>query len=349
MFWSGEEIAELQASSVVQRIGRDEADEMIAAKIVPVVRANEAVFFPDGKVLGDEELVELARRMGSTIMAYAFDLEKEEDEEPPEGEEEDEWVEDREEKTELGMVPMADVLNADAEFNAHINHGEDALTAVSLREIKAGEEVLNYYGPLANGELLRRYGYVTPKHARWDVVELSWDLVSAALREVLDVDDATWGKALEKIDDEEIEDGFVIEWGSEEPDSEGRVSANVEFHGLPEELGEQVKAFLKVLKKVDGRMAQRLESSDRRKEVYLRSVLRALEARTAQYPTTLDADLHLQRAQRPEGSKGMALTVRIGEKNLLREAAKWISSELATLDQDVVMTDEPSAKRQRQR
>lgn len=95
MFWSGEEIAELQASSVVQRIGRDEADEMIAAKIVPVVRANEAVFFPDGKVLGDEELVELARRMGSTIMAYAFDLEKEEDEEPPEGEEEDEWVEDR--------------------------------------------------------------------------------------------------------------------------------------------------------------------------------------------------------------------------------------------------------------
>jgi SET domain-containing protein 6 len=347
MFWSGEEIGELQASSVVQRIGRDEAEEMIAAKIIPVVRANESVFFPGGNVLGDEELVELARRMGSTIMAYAFDLEKDEEEEQED--EEDEWVEDREEKTELGMVPMADVLNADAEFNAHINHGEDALTAVSLREIKAGEEVLNYYGPLANGELLRRYGYVTPKHSRWDVVELSWELVSAALREVLGVNDVVWGKVLEKIDDEEIEDGFVLEWGSEEPDSEGRVSGNVEFHGLPDELGEQVKAFLKVLKKEDERMAQSLESSDRRKEVYLRSVLRALEARTAQYPTTLDADLRLQRAERPEGSKGMALAVRIGEKNLLREAAKWITGELAQLDQDVVMTDEPSAKRQRQR
>jgi hypothetical protein len=45
----------------------------------------------------------------------------------------------------------------------------------------------------------------------------------------------------------------------------------------------------------------------------------------------------------------MALTVRIGEKNLLREAAKWITGELAKLDQDAVMTDEPSAKRQRQR
>lgn len=346
MFWSGPEIAELQASSVVQRIGAAEADEMIAAKIIPVVRANEGVFFPSGGVLSDEEIGNLARRLGSTIMAYAFDLEKEEEDEE---DEQEEWVVDREGKTELGMVPMADVLNADAEFNAHINHGEDALTAVSLREIKAGEEVLNYYGPLANGELLRRYGYVTPKHGRWDVVELSWDLVSAGLREVLGVSDAIWGKVLENIDEEEVEDGFVLEWGSEEPDGEGRVGGNVEFHGLPEELGEQVKAFLKVLKKADDRMAQSLEGSDRRKEVYLRSVLRALEARTAQYPTTLEADLQLQRSQRPEGRIAAALAVRIGEKNLLREAARWIGAELAKLDQDVVMTDEPAAKRQRHR
>ncbi len=44
-------------------------------------------------------------------MAYAFDLEAED-----EGEEEDGWVEDKEDKT-LGMVPMADMLNADAEYN----------------------------------------------------------------------------------------------------------------------------------------------------------------------------------------------------------------------------------------
>jgi SET domain-containing protein 6 len=100
---------------------------------------------------------------------------------------------------------------------------------------------------------------------------------------------------------------------------------------------------------VDDRMAQSLEGSDRRKEVYLRSVLRALEARTAQYPTTLEADLQLQRSQRPEGRIAAALAVRIGEKNLLREAARWIGAELAKLDQDVVMTDEPAAKRQRHR
>lgn len=63
---------------------------------------------------------------------------------------------------------------------AHVNHEDDRLTVTSLRPIDPGEEVLNYYGPLANSELLRRYGYVTERHARHDVVELPWDAVVAA-------------------------------------------------------------------------------------------------------------------------------------------------------------------------
>lgn len=51
----------------------------------------------------------------------------------------------------------------------------------SLRPIKAGEEILNYYGPHPNSELLRRYGYVTEKHSRYDVVEIPWDIVESAL------------------------------------------------------------------------------------------------------------------------------------------------------------------------
>ena len=47
-------------------------------------------------------------------MAYAFDIEGEgeQDEDEEEG-----WVEDKEGKTLMGMVPMADILNANAEFN----------------------------------------------------------------------------------------------------------------------------------------------------------------------------------------------------------------------------------------
>lgn len=346
MFWAAYELAELQASSVVSRIGAAEAENMIAAKIIPVVRANESVFFPSGVALSDEELVNLAGRIGSTIMAYAFDLEKDEDEEQ---DEDDEWVEDCEGKTELGMVPMADVLNADADFNAHINHETDALTAVSLRMIKAGEEILNYYGPLPNGELLRRYGYVTKAHQRWDVVELPWSLVEAALMEVLGASQAVWGKVVAQVDEEEVEDGFVIEWGSEDPDAEGHVDDKLEFHGLPEELAEQVKAFLKAGRKFEGSMAFKLSDSEARKEVYLRSVLRALELRLAEYPTTLEADLQLQEAANPSGRKGMALAVRIGEKSLLREAIRWTGAEVAKLNRDVEMSDEPAAKRQRKR
>ncbi|KAB5545482.1 hypothetical protein GE09DRAFT_968499 [Coniochaeta sp. 2T2.1] len=346
MFWSADELAELQASSVVSRIGAAEAENMIAAKIIPVVRGNEGVFFPSGGAPSDEELMNLAGRIGSTIMAYAFDLEKDEDEE--EGEE-DEWVEDREGKTELGMVPMADVLNADADFNAHINHETDALTAVSLRKIRAGEEILNYYGPLPNGELLRRYGYVTAAHRRWDVVELSWSPVEAALMEVLGASQDTWGKVAAQVDEEEVEDGFVIEWGSEEPDAEGHVDDKLEFHGLPEELADQVKAFLKAGRKFDGSMAYKLSESETRKEVYLRSVLRAMELRLAEYPTSLEADLQVQRTENPSGRKGMALAVRIGEKTLLREAIRWTGAEVAKLNRDVEMSDEPSAKRQRKR
>ncbi|KAB5531386.1 hypothetical protein GE09DRAFT_1064101 [Coniochaeta sp. 2T2.1] len=347
MFWSADELAELQASSVVSRIGAAEAENMIAAKIIPVVRGNEAVFFPSGGAPSDEELMNLAGRIGSTIMAYAFDLEKDEDEEG--GDEEDEWVEDREGKTELGMVPMADVLNADADFNAHINHETDALTAVSLRRIRAGEEILNYYGPLPNGELLRRYGYVTAAHRRWDVVELSWSLVEAALMEVLGALQDTWGKVAAQVDEEEVEDGFVIEWGSEEPDAEGHVDDKLEFHGLPEELADQVKAFLKAGRKFDGSMAYKLSESETRKEVYLRSVLRAMELRLAEYPTSLEADLQVQRTGHPSGRKGVALAVRIGEKTLLREAIRWTGAEVAKLNRDVEMSDEPSAKRQRKR
>lgn len=346
MFWTADELAELQASSVVSRIGAAEAENMIAAKIIPVIRANESIFFPSGGSPSDEELMNLAGRIGSTIMAYAFDLEKDEDDEENE---EDEWVEDREGKTELGMVPMADVLNADADFNAHINHETDALTAVSLRKINAGEEVLNYYGPLPNGELLRRYGYVTAAHRRWDVVELSWSLVEAALMEVMGASEAVWGKVVAQVDDEEVEDGFVIEWGSEEPDAEGHVDDKLEFHGLPEELAEQVKAFLKVARKFEGSMAYKLSDSEARKEVYLRSALRALELRIAEYPTTLEADLELQQTANPSGRKGMALAVRIGEKTLLREAIRWTWAEVAKLNRDVEMADEPAAKRQRKR
>ncbi|KAL2262647.1 hypothetical protein VTK26DRAFT_572 [Humicola hyalothermophila] len=356
MFWTPPELSELQASALIGKVGKEEADAMIKSKIISVIRAHEDVFFPAGSPkLDDEQLFALAHRMGSTIMAYAFDLEKddEEDNKTEQDDEDDEWVEDKEGKTMLGMVPMADMLNADAEFNAHINHGENALTATALRTIKAGEEILNYYGPLSSSELLRRYGYVTNKHARYDVVELPWDFVEKELKQRIGprMSAPEWGRVKELVEsDEDFEESFVLERSSDDPDATGRLGSDAVFDGLPEELADQCKRFLKAVKKVgnDEAAAQALSDKDMRKKVYLESVLGALQAREQQYPTSLEDDEQLINAGRVTGRQGMAVWVRRGEKQLIREAQSWIKRELAdSQNKRTPEDDAPAAKRRR--
>lgn len=361
MFWSDAELAELQASPVAARVGRADADAMIRAKILPVVRAHEDVFFPSGSpISSDDELIALAFRMGSVIMAYAFDLEKDEDDEDDdEDENEDEWVEDRETATSstLGMVPMADVLNADAAFNAHIEHGADALAATALRPIARGDEILNYYGPLSCGELLRRYGYVTPTHRRWNLVDLAWAPVLAALRGALGLrDDDEWEKVMRSIDEDEEggglleeEEDFVVDRGASDPDSEGRVAEVVGRAGPPEELVEQLKEVIKAVKKVRPDAVPDKIARDR--AIYT-AIATALEERTRQYGTTLEQDLELydKTAGGAAGAldrKRMALDVRIGEKVLLKQASETVKEKLAGLAAAARDGDGRSAKRRK--
>lgn len=378
MFWSDAELAELQASPVAGRVGRADAEAMIRRKILPVVRAHEDVFFPASTStspaatrLSDDELVALASRMGSVIMAYAFDLEKDEDDDDDDAEneenEDDEWVEDRDPTskstttTTLGMVPMADVLNADAAFNAHIEHGPDALAATALRPLARGDEVLNYYGPLSCGELLRRYGYVTPAHRRWNLVDLAWAPdVLAALREALrmgDRDDAgagagaaaAWGEVLRALDDEILEEDFVVERGAADPDSEGRVADVVGRAGPPEELVEQLKEVMKVVKKVRPDAVPDKITRDR---VIYSAIATALDKRAGQYATTLEQDLELYEktggdAAKTLDRKRMALDVRIGEKVLLKQASETVKEKLAGLAVAERDGDGRSAKRRK--
>lgn len=128
MFWSEGELRELQASSIVHRIGKDEADNLFRAKVLPVIEQHQDVFYHQGCArLTEDQLITLAHRMGSTIMAYAFDLENDDDEQPDE-QNDDDWTVDTEGKLMMGMVPMADILNADAEPNVR-----DACTYPSIQ------------------------------------------------------------------------------------------------------------------------------------------------------------------------------------------------------------------------
>lgn len=376
MFWSADDLAELQASPVASKVGRDEAESMIRRKILPVITAHEDVFYPAGAPpaggarLSEDDLVQLAFRMGSVIMAYAFDLEKDDDDDEKnqggeeEEEEEDEWVEDREGKTMLGMVPMADILNADATFNAHMEHGEHALVATALRPIARGEEILNYYGPLSNGELLRRYGYVTQAHQRWNLVDLSWATVVAGLKhEVSRLSDQEWDTVLCSFrnDDDDVEgegdleDAFIIDRGAEDPDSEGRVHDDpTKRAALPEELVAQMKEVLKAVKKVRPDAVPDKTARDR---AMYAAIARALETRTNEYRTGLEHDLQLYerlQASPPDNKslvvvdrKRMALDVRIGEKMLLKEASQAAHARLALLAEAARDGDGRSAKRRK--
>ncbi|KAM5344746.1 hypothetical protein ACJ41O_010608 [Fusarium nematophilum] len=325
MFWSEEELKDLQASHMRSKIGKADAEDMFRRTLLPVVRNNSGLFGADNR--SDEELIQIAHRMGSTIMSYAFDLENDEEEDDDEA---DGWVEDREGKSMMGMVPMADILNADAEFNAHVNHEEGSLTVTTLRPIKAGEEILNYYGPHPNSELLRRYGYVTEKHSRYDVVEIPWDVVES----VMSANFGISSQLLEKLrntleEEEEFEDTFVLERETGEVNSDGTFSGPARFESMPEDLQQQLKTFLKGVKKAQ---PEAIPDKRKRDEIHQAVLSKTLEALASRYPTSISQDeLSLKRQNLSQRAR-MAVEVRLGEKKLLQEAIAAASSR------DVEMT-----------
>ena len=114
MFWNAEELAELRGSAVLDKIGKSEAEEGWKTSIVPFMNARPALF-PVAKVGGETTIIKLAHMAGSLIMSYAFDLGK--NGESEEETDEEGFAEDDEEDPRKGMVPFADMLNADAERN----------------------------------------------------------------------------------------------------------------------------------------------------------------------------------------------------------------------------------------
>ncbi|KAG6300529.1 hypothetical protein E4U45_003840 [Claviceps purpurea] len=344
MFWTDQELAQLQGSATSGKIGKDTAEDMFRRRLIPIIRENRHAF-KGSEDMSAEDLVQLAHRMGSTIMAYAFDLESDEQEGGGEGGEGDDdadsWVEDREGKTLMGMVPMADILNADAEFNTHIHHGENELTATTLRDVRAGDEILNFYGPHPNSELLRRYGYVTPKHARYDVVEIPWTALQASLSSVLGIPHDAITKAMETLSEEdELEDVFVLERNTGEPNPDGTFPATAPvIDGMPEDMQAQLKAVIKVLQKMDGNLIP----DKRKRDGVLQSVMaEALRAVASRYTSTVAEDEELLRRGDLSSRHRMAIVVRLGEKRLIEEAFAQFSGMAAG---DETCGDDSAAKR----
>lgn len=135
-FWTPQELEELQGSAVVKKIGTEEADEIFRSRLLPIVAAHPDIFGiyapafrgPDAETV----LFKLAHTMATLIMAYGFDLEAEQ----PDVDSEDRESHDYD--VSKGMIPLADMLNADGEYNnvsllsAFSTHSQTNQTTLAL-------------------------------------------------------------------------------------------------------------------------------------------------------------------------------------------------------------------------
>ncbi|KAL1608453.1 Ribosomal lysine N-methyltransferase 4 [Paraconiothyrium brasiliense] len=321
MFWSEDELAELQASAVVHKIGRQSADENFKNELIPVIKEFAQVVFA-----GDERAQEraaemeskegmlLMHKMGSLIMAYAFDVEpaqpqKEVDEEGYASEDEDEALP-------KGMVPLADMLNADADRNnARLFYEEESLSMKALKAIQTEEEIFNDYGPLPRSDLLRRYGYVTENYAQYDVVEIQFDLVAQT---------ASAANVYSEARFEYLDENDLIETGYDICASEPftlQESVSPELVVVVETLLLDNDEFERLKRK--GKLPKPEKITPKGAEFLHRLV----QVRLQQYATTLDEDnltatqlLSKAEATSKEWRCAIAKEVRIGEKKILKQA-----------------------------
>ncbi|KAG1772541.1 hypothetical protein EV702DRAFT_976611 [Suillus placidus] len=217
IFWSDEELQELQGTTVVDKIGRVEAERDYHEKLAPAIKTRPDLFPFDQ--IDPWYTLHRYHITGSRILSRSFNVERWEgeveqdaehdtrantsigsamdiddsvgeavDEENSERDSDDEEVEDA---LDIAMVPMADILNARYDsVNAKLFYEKHHLHMVTTKPIKAGEQIFNTYGDLPNSDLLRRYGHVdlVPcPHLKGalgnpqDVVEIRADLVINAV------------------------------------------------------------------------------------------------------------------------------------------------------------------------
>ncbi|KAL1953109.1 hypothetical protein VTO42DRAFT_3589 [Malbranchea cinnamomea] len=318
MFWTEDELRELQGSAILEKIGKADADAMIIDRVVPLIIQHSNLFLlPDGlssfdSPEGKSFLLRLAHRMGSLIMAYAFDIGKSEDEDT-EDEGEDGYVTDDEEQLPKGMVPLADTLNADADRNnARLFQEDDCFIMKSIKPISAGEQIFNDYGELPRADLLRRYGYVTDNYAPYDVVEISLEKL-CAFAGMKSVEPGPETPQLEFLDDAGLlEDGYSL----------SRITKDTPLsQAMPKEFVTVFRALrmspneLATLRANNKLPKGALTSSE------ARLLSKLLRQRLADYPTSIEDDTKLLAGQLSTNAsrrrQKMAIQVRQGEKEIL--------------------------------
>lgn len=292
----------------MNKIGKAGAEDMFSNYLVP---------------LGFD--INTCHRVASTIMAYAFDIpEDEPSKEDAEKEGEDDLISDNgeDEKTMLSMIPLADILNADADKNnARLICDNVELEMRAIKPIPKGEEILNDYGQLPRSDLLRRYGYVTENYAPFDVAEICTKTILSTFTDntlqsvrpsLAPLSQAQLKQRVDLAEREGVyEESYdILHTSSDEPGISDELLALLYLLLVDEEN----------LGSISNSQSAIPSRSKLATELVGRVLALLLRARESEYNTTLEDDEALANSGNLPYRTRMALQVRLGEKKVLRHA-----------------------------
>ncbi|GAA5999605.1 hypothetical protein JCM5350_008121 [Sporobolomyces pararoseus] len=327
MFWNEEELKELTGSTVLSKIGKEDADQAFEETVKPFVKKHEKVF-------GNSEdyTLDLFHYMGSLVLSRSFHVDHKAKDEEEEDDSDDEEEEEREDVADVAAVPFADLLNAKSGCdNARLFYEPQTLNMMSTSRIPAGSQIFNTYADPPNSDLLRRYGHVDEKNDA-DLVEVGLEDVAQLVGEGRGLEGDEIEKRAEFLLDVGIDDVFAIETSHTLPDE--LISAIRAFLLTPEELAKSQKKESPPKPKIDSDVAEWAK--------------KLLEKREKDYETTIEYDEELLKDSNLPPRKRMAVIVRLGEKRILRATRSQLEDEFPTGAVASNETDSKKKKRSRE-
>lgn len=165
-------------------VGREQAEQLYAEKILPVIQRYPNVFTVtsgsaegsegDGTKMVTPYSLEDFHVQGTRILSRSFTVDRARARgamstdgktggDSMEGNDGDSDSDDEEDEPSVVMVPFADMLNAAfGRTNAQLFHHSGRLVMISTQDISPGDQIFNTYGTPSpsNSELLRKYGHV---------------------------------------------------------------------------------------------------------------------------------------------------------------------------------------------
>ncbi|KAF3083987.1 hypothetical protein TWF102_008791 [Orbilia oligospora] len=322
MYWSQDELKELEGSAVLNKIGKEEAETMYLEEIKTFVDANGDVFG------GVDVSLEAFHKAGSWIMAFSSDFEK-----PGHTRDEDAMDDDDDDEydsldTDKVLVPFGNLIQIDCNLaNCEFLPSEGSVSLVSTRDISKGTALYSDPGPVPRSDLLRRVGRYPQSSTQHDVIEIdSTLLISVAGK---NLSDSTRDSRIERLVEEELlEDSYDIE-------ADGGISSEILI---------VIQAF-----SVDDETFQSYATEEKfpkaKKDARTRDViLEVIQKRREGFATSREEDIAiLGNSGEALGRRNkMAVEVRLGEKEILRKMEEVVRSWADTTE-----NQSRSAKRQK--